>query len=283
MDEVAITAARGRVFHKLNERSVRAVRFIQSRATLLACIKADGQALSPVVVHPHMKLQDRQVNAFNDAALLDVTPLHLTSGRAAAGRPTGAMTDYLFQHAMRTHVIPQLPRGQSSVVLLDGASSHFNPRLLIESRREHMIRTILHLLFSSPIHQTCHVLLRHRTTTLYLELFNALADSFYSRHTALQIELMSMCTAGQAFRENFTRRQIRSAFERRGYTTDKSKRQCVQSAVIAQLQKVVDAKSWTKHQVEEGKRLVLFFHSLLCKTVARVEEVDTLLVPAFLQ
>jgi len=42
-----------------------------------------------------------------------------------------------------------------------------------------------------------------------------------------------------AYHKNFTRRQIKSAFERRGYITDKKKRGEAQAAVIDKLQKSV--------------------------------------------
>jgi hypothetical protein len=62
VDEVGVTAlkedaAHGKVFHARNVRPIRTVRVIQARATLLAAIKVDGTALSPVLVHPHVKLQ----------------------------------------------------------------------------------------------------------------------------------------------------------------------------------------------------------------------------------
>lgn len=52
---------------------------ILARSTVLGVIKADGSALSPVVVHPHRQLQDKQMKAFDDAVMLDQPALRIAS------------------------------------------------------------------------------------------------------------------------------------------------------------------------------------------------------------
>lgn len=66
-----------------------------------------------------------------------------------------------------------------------------------------------------------------------------------------RIEVMQ--TAGAAYRKNFQPRQIKSAFERRGFITNKRRRSVAQKNVLTALQAQVEAKTWAEKQLTAGR------------------------------
>lgn len=99
------------------------------------------------------------------------------------------MTDYLFDKAMREHVLPQLSKEEPSVVLMDGASCHFNPRLLLHGRADTRAAGPPVFFFTYP--PNLSALLPHRTTTQSLVHFNARGVNYCSRRAVRAIATRS--------------------------------------------------------------------------------------------
>jgi hypothetical protein len=100
------------------------------------------------------------------------------------------MTDYLFDKAMREHVLPQLSKEEPSVVLMDGASCHFNPRLLLHGRADTRAAGPP-VFFFERTRRICPALLPHRTTTQSLVHFNARGVNYCSRRAVRAIATRS--------------------------------------------------------------------------------------------
>lgn len=261
VDEVGITALKedsvhGKVFHARNARPTRTVRIIQAHSTLLAAIKADGTALSPVLVHPHVKLQPKQTAAFDAAAARgahgpDPPALHLASGKPGGAPPTGNFNDYLFDKGMREHVLPQLPTDAPSVVLMDGAAGHWNPRLLLHGRRDLRQEGPPTFFFTYPPNLSRFVAPPDD---------HAVFGAFQRTRRQLLFEQggpedreQLMDTAGRAYAKHFRPEQVRSAFLRRGYVAPAVDRRRAQASVIEQLQEQVDSRAWAHRLVDEGR------------------------------
>jgi hypothetical protein len=244
------------VFHARNARPARTVRIIQAHSTLLAAIKADGTALSPVLVHPHVKLQPKQTAAFDDAAAQgahgpDPPALHLASGKPGGAAPTGNFNDYLFDKGMREHVLPQLPADKPSVVLMDGASCHWNPRLLLHGRRDPLDEGSPVFFFTYPPNLSRFVAPPDD---------RAVFGAFQRTRRQLLFERGGpddreelMETAGRPYAKHFRPEQIRSAFLRRGYVAPSADRRRAQASVVEQLQAQVDSRAWAHRLVDEGR------------------------------
>lgn len=274
VDETGITglkedAAHSKVFHARNARPHRTVRIIQARATLLVALTAAGKSLSPVVVHPHVVLQPKQVQAFDKAAggaayHTHAPALHLpsaapgsqskkpasdTSTRREPG-PTGSMSDFLFDKAMREHVVPQMSKEAPSVVAMDGASAHFNVRMLLHGRRDLRDEGPAVFYFTYPPNVSKFV-----APPDDYALFGAFQRTRRQLLTNMggpksRVELMS--SAGQAYRKNLRPAQIQSAFRRRGFVSAAQTRHTGQRDVLQQLQAHVDSREWAEEQVDSG-------------------------------
>lgn len=242
------------MFHARNARPSRTVRIIQARSTLLAAIKADGTALSPVVVHPHVYLQPKQTKAFDDSARTDRGPdppaLHLPSGTPGGAAPTGNINDYLFDKSMREHVLPQLASNTPSVVLMDGASGHWNPHLLLHGRRDLRGEGQPIFFFTYPPNLSRFVAPPDD---------HAVFGAFQRTRRQLLFELgdpnnreVLMTTAGRAYATHFRPSQITSAFLRRGFVISSAQRRRAQASLLAHLQEHVDSCAWVQQLVESG-------------------------------
>ena len=104
---------------------------------------------------------------------------------------------------MRTHVLPQLPSSSCCVMLMDGASSHWNPRLLLEARRDlYQPGALPILLFTYP--PNLSRLVAPPDDHAVFGAFQRTRRQELSQIHGPQNRIELMRTAGVAFSRNFT-------------------------------------------------------------------------------
>jgi len=249
LDEVGLTAkpedsAHGKVFHPVSMPPKRLVRALNPHASLLAIIRCSGDPIVPVVVHPIQKVKPAHSEAFDKAA--GVRAYHVPSGTSQSG----SMTEELYSSSLQKHLFPCLSTWKPYLILHDGASCHWSPDLLLAARRDLMRSGEPIFFFRYPSNLSIHVAPPDDRAVFGAFQRTRRQKMFVESGPESKSDVMRM--AGEAYKKNFRRDQIRAAFQSRGFEPSPQLRRNAQNKLLSGLQAHVDARSWAEKQIEDG-------------------------------
>ena len=168
----------------------------KTQITVLACVKADGCYMPPTVVFKRSDLKEDLIHGEVPGTIYGLSK-------------SGWMDGDLFANWFHFHFLKHAPSERPILILLDGHSSHYNPKVIREAALAGVIYFVCH-----PISHTLHSLLMW---LLFIPLKATACDQYVSSNPGKKVTIYNFSELfSQAWYQAMVPRTVMSGFRATG-------------------------------------------------------------------